>query len=198
MLVPEVKKRRMDKMKEPEVHKNWLGAITTAQQKPEQRELLSKLCKERCKNPAHMQKREEGRKRHMDSLDEEGKANVTARMRTPEAQAKRLESYHATIAKRRADLNGKPLYRQSAETIAKRRESYRVTIAKRREARALAAGQQPPPPVHTIEAGELPPTPSSSSGQSAPGPGRSTPPPATASGAGPSVIDLMPSDTDAD
>lgn len=34
--------------------------------------------------------------------------------------------------------------------------------------------------------------------QSAPGPGRSTPPPATASGAGPSVVDLVPSDTDTD
>ena len=30
------------------------------------------------------------------------------------------------------------------------------------------------------------------------GPGRSTPPPATASGAGPSVVDLVPSDTDTD
>lgn len=158
MLVPEVKQRRMDKMKEPEVRKKWIEAITTAQQKPEQRELLSKLCKERCKDPAHMQKREEGRKRHMDSLDEEGKANVTARMQTPEAQAKRLKNYHATIAKRRVELNGKPLYRPSAETIAKRLESYRATIAKRRAARALAAAPRP----------------------RSPNPGRSTPPPTEA------------------
>ena len=36
------------------------------------------------------------------------------------------------------------------------------------------------------------------SGKVAPVQGRSTPPPATASGAGPSVVDLVPSDTDAD
>lgn len=179
MLVPEVKQRRMDKMKEPEVRKKWIEAITTAQQKPEQRELLSKLCKERCKDPAHMQKREEGRKRHMDSLDEEGKANVTARMQTPEAQAKRLKNYHATIAKRRVELNGKPLYRPSAETIAKRRESYRATIAKRRAARALEAAQRPRSPEQRNAARETCDV-GLCSKQHSPNPDRSTPPPATA------------------
>ena len=55
------------------------------------------------------------------------------------------------------------------------------------------AERRPPPPAHASEEeGELPPTPTSSSGQSAPGPDRSTRPPATASGAGRSVWVLAP------
>ena len=201
MLVPEVKQRRIDKMKEPEVRKNWLEAITTAQQRPEQKALLSQLTKERCKDPAHMQKRAEGRKRHMDSLDDEGRADIMNRTHTPQAEAKRLASFRATIAKRKADPNRKPIAGPSAETKAKRLASYNATIAKRREARALAAEQQPPPPAHASEEGKPPHASSSSSGHSAPIPGRSTPPPATASGAGvmdPARQHLLPSDCDSD
>ena len=102
MLVPENRQRRIDTMKQPEVRTNWLNSITAAQQKPEQRALLSKLTTERCKDPEHMKKRAEGRQRYMDSLNDEEKANVMDRCHTPEAESKRLKSFHATIAKRRA------------------------------------------------------------------------------------------------
>ncbi len=98
MNIPEIKQKRINKMKEPEVHAKWLSSITAAQRDPAQRKLLSKLCTERCKDPTHMQKREEGRKRHLNSLDEAGRKNVIDRMITPEAKAKRVKSLKATLA----------------------------------------------------------------------------------------------------
>lgn len=98
MLVPEVKAKRMAKMRIPDVRERWLTAITAAQRDPEQRALLSKLCKERCQDPAHMQKRADGTQRYLDSLTDEGRRWVFERMQTPQATAKRVESLKATLA----------------------------------------------------------------------------------------------------
>ena len=98
MLCPELKAKRMATMREPDVRQRWLISITKAQQKPEQRALLSKLCKERCQDPDHMKKREAGRKRHIESLDEAGRHNVIERMATPQAKAKRVKHLKATLA----------------------------------------------------------------------------------------------------
>ena len=98
MEVPEIKQRRIDKMKEPDVHAKWLASITKAQQNPEQKQLLSKLCKERCQDPQHMKKRREGQERFLSTLDEAERKNVIDRMATPEATAKRVKALKATLA----------------------------------------------------------------------------------------------------
>ena len=136
MLVPENRQRRIDKMKEPEVRENWLSAITTAQQKPEQRELLSKLCTERCQDPEHMKKRKEGQDRFLESLTDEERKDVIQRMKTPQAQEKRLKSFHSTIAERR-QTDWKPNW--DPEVRARRDANFKATMARKREAR-LSSG----------------------------------------------------------
>ena len=105
MLVPEIKKKRIEKMKVPEVRKRWLAAITTAQQNPDQKAKLSKLCKERCKDPLHMEKRKQGQKRYLETLTEEQQKNVISRMTTPEATEKRINSLKKTLATKEGKTN---------------------------------------------------------------------------------------------
>jgi len=136
MLVPENRQRRIDKMKEPVVKAQWLSAITKAQQKPEQRERLSKLCTERCKDPEHMKKRKDGQERFLASLTEAERTNVIQRMRTPEATTKRLNKFHDTIAERRK-TGWKPKW--DPDVRAKRDAKFKETMAKKRAAR-LSSG----------------------------------------------------------
>tara|TARA_B110001452_G_scaffold189992_1_gene160171 strand:+ start:686 stop:1612 length:927 start_codon:yes stop_codon:yes gene_type:complete len=98
MLVPEVKAKRMATMRIPDVKKRWLLAITAAQRNPEQRALLSKLCKERCQDSSHMQKRADGIQRYLDTLSDAGRKWYIDRMRTPEATSKRVKSLKAKLA----------------------------------------------------------------------------------------------------
>ena len=74
------------------------GSMRDMMKLPEQRAMLSKLCVERCKDPAHMQKRAEGTQRYLDTLTEEKRRWVIDRMLTPEATAKRVASLKATLA----------------------------------------------------------------------------------------------------
>jgi|SaaInlV_125m_DNA_1040241.scaffolds.fasta_scaffold01647_1 hypothetical protein len=103
----------------------------------------------------------------------------------PETVKKRSESVIAAWALRKPNA--------TPEDIA-RRAKLREQAAKRR-ARTLEAARLPRSPAQRDEEGEERGA-GSSSGQRAPSPGRSTPPPAAAHGAGASdyEVDLMPSD----
>lgn len=140
MLVPEVKQKRIDVMKIPDVRERWLVAITAAQRKPEQRALLSKLCTERCKDPDHMKKRAEGIKRFLETLNDEEKEWVTARMRTPEATAKRVKALKATLAT--------PIGKKNHSDATKRAWADPTSRSKRMEALKKAAEKRkkPKPP----------------------------------------------------
>ena len=126
----------MDTMKIPDVRKRWLSAITKAQQNPEQKALLSQLCKERCKNPDHMQKRADGQKRFLDTLDDSEKKQVIDRMKTPEAKAKRVKALRATLSTAIGKQNHGNATRASwkdPETRARRMESLQKAAAQRRK-----------------------------------------------------------------
>jgi hypothetical protein len=135
MLVPEVKAKRMATMRIPDVRKRWLTAITAAQKNPEQKALLSKLCTERCKDPAHMQKRKEGMERYLATLTKEEQDWVTKRMRTPEATVKRVKALKATLAspigkKNHADATKAGW--KNPDTRAKRIAGMKANAAKRK------------------------------------------------------------------
>lgn len=136
MLVPELKQKRIDVMKIPDVRENWLKAITAAQQRPEQRALLSKLCTERCKDPEHMKKRAAGVKKFLDTLDDSGREWVVQRMLTKEAIAKRVAKFKKTasseIAKQKKS-NATKLAWQNPHSRAKRMESLKEAAAKRKK-----------------------------------------------------------------
>ena len=139
MLVPEIKEKRMATMRIPEVKKKWLSAITKAQQRPEQKKLLSDLCRERCKDPLHMEKRARGQEKYLDSLDDDARINVIARMQTKDAKAKRVKNLKATLATEAGKANKSSATKESwkdPESRKRRIEGLKAAAEKRRKLKA--------------------------------------------------------------
>ena len=83
-----------------------------------------------------MLKREEGRLRHLESLDEEGRRNVIARMQTNDAQEKRVASLKNTLATPEAKAkksNASKLSWQDPKSRANRMEGLQKAALKRKK-----------------------------------------------------------------